>query len=478
MNGIKFISCFLVVLFCFNSQAQTSIDTSKVFTLEEYLDWVRTHHPVARQASLFAAQADAELMQARGVFDPKAFTYYDAKSFDGKNYYQVGEAGIGIPTWFGADFKVSYNWTDGIFLNPEEELPDAGQIVAGINMPLLRGMMFDERRAQVQEAQLVSQFNEADRRLVLNDLLLDAIEAYWNWTYAYNELQTFQEALVLARQRFGITRESFLQGDKPAIDTLESFIQIQNRIVDLADAQVMVDNNLVDLSNYLWYEEMIPLRIIAPLRPEPLEVEVFPAYAAEVQVWIDNMETIHPEIIALRTKQQQLDIKERIKREMLKPQLDIEYNFLSSGFDFVGTPIGDDSQLTALLTDNYKWGVTFEMPLFLRKERAGLELVRLEQLSTQYKLNDKEWQIENKIITYYQQIQTLEQQIKTSENLVENYRALLDAENEKFRFGESSIFLLNSREQKLIEAQLKLLKIQSEYQKLRAKIEWAAGQLE
>jgi hypothetical protein len=50
-------------------------------------------------------------------------------------------------------------------------------------------------------------------------------------------------------------------------------------------------------------------------------------------------------------------------------------------------------------------------------------------------------------------------------------------EIEKFRIGESSIFLLNSREQKLMETQLKLAKLQSKYQKLRRKLDWASGQL-
>ncbi|MEM1327737.1 MAG: TolC family protein [Bacteroidota bacterium] len=477
---MKIIARYLVLLAIFFqssfSVAQSPIVEGEIFTLEQFLGWVEAHHPVARQAGLLNRFADAELMKARGAFDPKLFGYYDQKSFDNKNYYQIGETGVGVPTWFGADFKVSYNWTDGIFLNDEEELPAAGQIVAGFNMPLLRGMMFDERRAQVQQAELVAQFNEADRRLILNDLLLDATESYWNWVYAYNELQTFIEALELARQRFDITRESYYQGDKPAIDTLEALTQIQMRQVDSSDAQVLVDNALVDLSYFLWYEEAIPLKIVAPLQPEQLPIAAYPAYANQVQVWLQNLETIHPDLIAIRTKQTELEIKERLKREFLKPQLDIEYNLLSDGLDFVNSSNGD-AQLMALLTDNYKWGVTFNFPLFLRKERAGLDLVRLEQQDTQLKFAAKELDIENKIVMNYQLLRTVEQQVDLNQELVANYRALLEAETEKFRFGESSIFLLNNREQKLIEAQLKLLKFQAEYRKLLAKVEWAAGQL-
>ncbi|MEM0993656.1 MAG: TolC family protein [Bacteroidota bacterium] len=478
MKKIQFLLLLLFASVLAQAQTNMRIDTSKIFSLEDYLSWVRQHHPVARQALLLLVEADAELMKARGGFDPKLYGDYEQKSFDGKNYFQIGEAGVGVPTWFGADFKVAYNWTDGIFLNPEANLPDVGQIVAGINMPLLQGMMFDERRAQVQQAELIKDLNDAERRALFNDLLMDAVEVYWNWVYNYNVLQTFQNALNLAQQRFLITRESFFQGDKPAIDTLESYIQVQNRLVDLAEAQVGVENALLDVSNFLWYEEVIPLKVIAPLRPEPLAVFESPDYQNQINTWISNLENIHPDLQAIQAKQEQLEIKERLKREYMKPRLDAEYNFLSGGLDFLYTTKGDDAQLSALLTDNYKWGLSFNFPLFLRKERAGLQLVRIEQLDNQYKFNNKEWEIENKINMLFQQLETTEQQIDISEDMLQNYRDLLAAENEKFRFGESSIFLLNSREQKLIESQLKLLKLQASYKKLQSKVAWAAGQLQ
>jgi outer membrane protein TolC len=69
------------------------------------------------------------------------------------------------------------------------------------------------------------------------------------------------------------------------------------------------------------------------------------------------------------------------------------------------------------------------------------------------------------------------EQVAIQSNVLENYQTLLNVEIEKFRIGESSIFLLNSREQKLMETQLKLAKLQSKYQKLRRKLDWASGQL-
>ena len=85
-----------------------SIDTTQVFTLEKYLTWVKAYHPVMQQAGLLRNKADASLLEARGVLDPKWFGEYEDKSFDEKNYFRVGEAGLKVPLWFGADIKASY----------------------------------------------------------------------------------------------------------------------------------------------------------------------------------------------------------------------------------------------------------------------------------------------------------------------------------------------------------------------------------
>ena len=54
-------------------------------------------------------------------------------------------------------------------------------------------------------------------------------------------------------------------------------------------------------------------------------------------------------------------------------------------------------------------------------------------------------------------------------------KRLLALENSRFQLGESSLFLLNSREVKLIEAQIKLVKFQAELYTAQAAVEWAAG---
>lgn len=450
----------------------------KVFSEVDYMDWVRQYHPIIQQANLLNRVADAYQLKARGGFDPKFFGDIERKSFDGKNYFTIGETGLKIPSWLGAEFKAGYTWNSGILLNPENTLPAAGQAYAGVKWSLGRGLMIDERRAALEQARILQSVNLVERQAIVNDLLLDAGKAYWDWVNAYNDLKIYEEALRLATVRLEGVKNSFLQGDKPAIDTLESTIQVQNRQIAVNDARVVYENNRRILSNFLWYQNELPLEVSELLVPPFYEDILLTPSSIDLNDVLTNLDQFHPNLREYQLKLQQLEVDRRLGREQLKPQVDVEFNLLANGFDFVNEP--KDAEIGALnsvLTENYKAGVKVGMPIFLRKERANLELIDLKLLDTNFKLRQKRQELQNKIINYQAILDNSRQQVGINQSAVNNYQDLLTAENEKFRYGESSIFLLNSREQKLIEAQLKLVKLLSLYQKNRLGLIWSAGQL-
>lgn len=445
----------------------------KVFSEEEFLQRIRGFHPVMQQARLLENQADAALLESRGEFDPKLYGEYDDKSFDDKNYWRRGEGGLKIPLWFGADIKAAYTWNDGVFLNNEANLPAAGQAVLGIEMPVLQGLRIDKRRTQVKQAELLGQANEAERRSIVNDLMLDAASAYWNWAYAYRTLQIYENSLDLANARFVLIRESFLQGDKPAIDTLESMIQVQNREVQRNQARLDFQNAGLELSNYLWAPDFVPLEVSDDLIPESFSTLNELLYPENPAALLENLRK-HPELEKIRIKDSSLALKEDLKRESFKPELNLNFNLLGQGTNFLPGK-SEDENIGMVFTENYKWGAEFSFPLFLRKARGGVELIQLERTENALKLDRKRLELENKLRMALQQQDNTRRQITIQDQAVNNYDTLLDAENVKFQIGESSVFLLNSREQKLIEAQLKLNKSKAEYEKNRFKILWAAG---
>ncbi len=442
--------------------------SQKTWTPDEFLQQVRTNHPFAKQATLLEPQANAALLAARGGFDPKVYGDWEHKSFDGKNYYNLAEGGVKLPTWYGIEGKLGYNYASGVYLNPESKLPADGQAMLGASMTLLQGLVIDERRAGLYQARILQRANVAEQRQILNDLLLDVTKAYWDWALANAWVQTYREAVRNAEIRLEGIRESWRQGDRPAIDTLESLIQVQDRQLELNAAKVFFQNATLALQNFTWENgEAVPVDTsLRPVLPAValLAVDVFQGAA-------DTLAAQHPQVQGYRFKLEGLEVERRLKREALKPRLDVSYNLLGDGFDL--TPSNSDFFL-----QNYKWGVQAGFPLFFRKERGGLQLAELKILDTNYQLTQKQQEIRNKIKAYQNELANLRQQIQLANDMRDNYARLLAGENEKFLLGESSIFLVNSRENKLIEAELKLAKLQVEAQKVAAGLRWAAGLLQ
>lgn len=159
------------------------------------------------------------------------------------------------------EFKTGFNQNSGNYLNPENELPYNGLFQAGVNISLLQGMVIDERRASLKQAKIMLNFSAAEQELLLNDLILDAMSAYWLWVKDYQQYQIQQQAAQLALQRFVSLKQSYVQGDLPAIDTLESYMQYQLRTYNVLEANQNLQESRLKLSTFLWYENDQPLEL-------------------------------------------------------------------------------------------------------------------------------------------------------------------------------------------------------------------------
>ena len=231
MKNIIVSLLFIVSSFQVFSQSKT-----RIFTDDAFLFYVRKYHPVSKQAKIIIDKAKADILSSKGAFDPLLYSYLDEKNFSDKNYYSFLDAGLKIPTWYGLEFKTGFNQNSGNYLNPENELPYNGLFQAGVNVSLLQGLVIDERRAALKKAKVMLNYSTAEQELLLNDLILEAMTAYWEWARDYQLYNIQLQAEALAQQRFVSLKQSYVQGDLPAIDTLESFMQYQLRSYNVIDA--------------------------------------------------------------------------------------------------------------------------------------------------------------------------------------------------------------------------------------------------
>lgn len=445
----------------------SQVEPTSVLSIDSFLSIVKKHHPIAYQANIKLESGEANLLSARGKFDPKIEADVAQKYFKGDEYYDLGEGKLKIPTWFGIDLESGYERNQGQFLNPENNVPNAGLWFAGISVPIGQGLFIDERRNELRKAQSMLQQSQSEKDLLLNQLVLSSGLAYWEWFKSYNNLKVYEDALVLAQQRYQAVKLGAELGDVPFIDTLEAGIQYQNRLLNLQQAQLIFKNSTAFLSIYLWQEGVIPLEIREGTIPTPLEDLDFSIKSLRAQK--DSLLNQHPEILINRAQIDQLEFDERWAKEQIKPQLNLKYQPITEAIS--NDPLAEYS------INNYTWGLSFRFPLFLRKERGKLNLIRLKIDEKQLLLENKREGLSYKIDAAINEIETSRNQITLYTKTTQDYNGLLDGERRLFNNGESSLFLVNSRELGFINAQIKLIELWAKNQSSRLKLAYALGNL-
>ncbi|MDX1445409.1 TolC family protein [Lishizhenia sp.] len=447
------------LLFPFLLVAQTQLqDSSNTFSYEEYMNVVMQHHPMAYQAQLKLESGDAYLQKGRGGFDPKLLGDAQQKYYDGKQYYSYLHGGLKVPTWFGIELMAGYDNNMGYRLNEESYTPDLGLWNAGIAVNLGQGLFIDQRRADLKQAKLMQQNTVQEQKLMLNELKLQAAQAYFDWYKAYTKRNLLEDNLSLVQVRLINLRESVKYGDIPAVDTLKASIQVQDRKLKFMQAEVELTNKRIWLNTYLWQDGFLPLEV------DSLQVPALNSVAQPALVDLENTVDTHPEILLFQNDIRGVMIDTRMKREALKPKFEVKYNALG---DQTGNGILQDYTL-----NNYKWGATFAYPIFTRKERANVKLNEIKLETQESKLLLKKTQLSYKIESVQNSLNNTIQQIAVQERAVEMYQSLLDAEQSLFDAGESSQFLINTRDQNLLAARIKLIELYYTRNMLKAQLDY------
>ncbi|MEI6950544.1 TolC family protein [Paraflavisolibacter sp. H34] len=438
----------------------------RVLTPQEFLQIVKTYHPVARQAALRVDMAAADMVSARAGFDPVARYSNDRKELDNTLYYHQQVSEIRIPTWYGLDVQAGMERLDGSRTHPSDTKGASAYL--GFSMPVVKDLLMDKRRAALKQARIFREFSEEEQKAVVNNLLLEACKAYWAWWEQHQVAALFTTALQNAEQRLRLVKTAWALGDRPAIDTVEALTQLQVFRMRQNEVETGVANARLELGVYLWQAGEAPYDLPEAAVPRAVP---FPAAAPDLALLLATADR-HPELEQYKYKLEGLQVERKLKFQSLLPSVYVKYNQLGKGSSLSTLTKAAQSPW---LESNYRYGLSVSLPLRLSEGRgeyrkAGIKLVlaRLEQ-------QNKRAGIHNKVKQYHNEWLQLLRQHRLQEEGIALYATLLRGEELKFRNGESSLFLLNAREQKLLEAEQKRIELQAKSGKVLAGLYAAAG---
>ena len=178
--------------------------------------------------------------------------------------------------------------------------------------------------------------------------------------------------------------------------------------------------------------------------------------------------TLNPVIDKYNSFQKVLAIDARLKKEMIKPKLNVNYNLLS---------YNPNSFSPVYSQNNYKWGVDLSFPLLLRRSRNEYKMAKVTFQSNSYELSNKSNELDFKLNALKQTIAILSEQLQNAERSVRYNKQLVEAEKLKFNNGESSLFILNARENKWLESELKFAEYKFKFIKTMISIVYLKGTL-
>lgn len=459
---MKKANSFFVFIFCFlvsYSQSQVRLDYAR------FLANIRQENPLAKKAYGNEEISTAQRFAAKGNYDPQLSAGYENKFFNSTDYFSSGNVELKQQLFTSQYLKLGYQYGQGNYIDPENKTPVSGIPYLGIQASLLQGLLFDKSRAELLKSRYYTEYYDAEEKIQLNDLLFVSSGSYVDYLYYARLNNLYRYFLDLAQSRLTGMVDLAVIGERPMIDTVEAAIFLQGKILDVKSAELELSKKQNELVSLLPQYADNPKMVIPSDSIDLIYREVLKRFPIRVL----DPNSSNPLMVQYSAKQKVFDTELRLKKEMIKPILDVNYNFLASGYS---------GSLPAISPENYKWSAKLSFPLYLRKPRNEYKLAGVLARNNRYEMENKQLQLDSKRRYLLDAADILSQQIRNSEQSTRYSELLVEAERIKFSNGESSLFLLNSRENKWLETELKLLEYKTKFIRLYLELVYLDGKLD
>lgn len=438
------------------SESYAHQETQKL-SLLHVLQSIDTHYPQVKIARLEVIKASGALVNAKGQFDPSLEASTRSQPAGGyiNNY---GDTQLTIPTLYnGVKLFAGYRNGEGNWpIYYQNYLTNSGgEYRAGLSLPLLRDRLIDKERTDLLSSAQLMLMKEQDAEAIKIKIYQEAIKAYWQWVEAGLQLNTFRQLLHLAQKRQHAIEQQASLGDLPKLAISENLQQIVQREQLLNQGQMIFEQAGVNLSLYFRDPKG---------NPRVPEVRSLPDLTS-TSYPIEASLTEHPGIKKLNHYATMMKLKRNQARNELLPQLDATaYTFKQNGTG--GYPL--------MIPQAAMVGVSFKFPLLQRQAKGNLIQAESELRQVRVEKRFLYEQLNNEFANMLIGINRSRQQVSLLKEELTLAQKVQQGETKKFYQGDSTLFLVNQREQMTTQVQLNSLHAQVQLEELKAKARYFA----
>jgi outer membrane protein TolC len=398
-----------------------------------------------RVAEAKVAEARAKRMSAFAAFEPKVNLSSEGKDYGNDLQYRLdlAEARVGLPG--GIDLVGGAAQATGAFINPERKTPTEGLVNLGISAPLGGALIFSDRQYEWGASTRNLEIAEAKLDRTERTAILNAVKVYTFWQ-AQSEVQgAVDEALAVAAERLRLVREAFRLGERSEMDTLEAYLSWVDRRADAAKQANFTAGAIAEVEQLLRGADTAGVNIKG-LRPQSLPVVLGTSRQEESSI---------PELEMVNSALRRERLATTTAWAQWLPAPYVDYRMLQWGG-------------SAWNPEAVQWKVGLTVPLFNQKARAELAGAKARLRAAQANATATQNQFDIVRVQLAQQVQALDSELKALTASETAAYALLQQERRRFALGESTMFILASRETKYLEAVQKRTLTSAKLQSLEA----------
>lgn len=421
---------------------------SSPLSLDTLLEGVNRSYPKIIAARLQVAKAQGDYLSALGQFDPSLKANTRSQPEGGYiNNYANNE--LSIPTLAnGLRLFAGYRIGRGDYpIYYQNYLTNSsGEYRAGVALPLLKDFFIDKQRTELltqAETIALSTHEVAATKL---SVYHETIKAYWQWVGSGLQLQTMKHLLLLAKTRQEAIVKQARIGDLPKLAIVENQQIIMQRQQLVNQGTMVFEQSAVALSIY--YRDQKGQPLIPSIKQLPKLSLI------KKRQKLNNVRNIrgqlnrHPAIKKMDRYYHIIKLKQNLAKNDLLPSLD------ATAYTSKQYGTGADPKL---LPQAAMVGVHFKFPLYQREAKGKIisTTSELRQVATERKLLFE--QLNNQFSNLLISLKMYQRQIRLLNKELQLAKQVETGEATKFYEGDSTLFLVNQREQTTTQVQLNLI---------------------
>lgn len=408
-------------------------------TEQEIVKSVLHNFPLIEEAELKAKSAEGELTAAEGAFDHK-LVFKSRNRIEDKYDNQYFETTLERQTAFGGTSLVAGH-RQGLGNFPAYDgkyhTSGAGEIFAGLSVPLLRNLKTDEFRTNLRLKQIETKQTSVQANLKKMIYLHKALSLYYKWILETQKLKINKSIFELAKVRHDMIERKSKAGDIEKIKVTDNQRAIDKRSGDIIKNEIELNKIRAALSVYLRDEYGNPLPIPIETNPE------FVLQKSETTPFTSDISK-NPQIEILDLEREKLKLEGAFFDQSRLPGLNLE---LLGAKELSSNEPYDPQRLQI--------AVKFDFPLENRKAEG-------KTVAYDYKLKaiDKNKQfLESEIFQQLSFFIKASSDSKTRWEITtkeyEGTRKMSEAEKTRWSQGASDLFVVNLREQDVADVDIR-----------------------